>query len=108
MRSDEAGSSKSHWRTHTIRSLREQVEREWEFATSANDCRICSTTVPESTFKRIRAVSASDCDFHAYGMVITEPLMNKLRVVIVDDEELARSVLREYLQEHSDVEIVGE
>jgi two-component system LytT family response regulator len=34
--------------------------------------------------------------------------MNKLRVVIVDDEELARSVVREYLQEHADVEIVGE
>jgi two-component system, LytTR family, response regulator len=31
-----------------------------------------------------------------------------MRVVIVDDEKLARSVLREYLQKHSDVEIVAE
>jgi len=34
--------------------------------------------------------------------------MNKLRVVIVDDEALARSLLREYLSEHPDVEIVAE
>jgi len=32
----------------------------------------------------------------------------KLRVVIVDDEELARRVLREFLAEHDDVEIVAE
>ena len=31
-----------------------------------------------------------------------------MRVVIVDDEKLARSLLREYLQEHPDVEIVAE
>ena len=31
-----------------------------------------------------------------------------MRVVIVDDEKLARSLLFEYLQKHSDVEIVGE
>ena len=31
-----------------------------------------------------------------------------MRVVIVDDEKLARSLLREYLQKHSDVEIVAE
>jgi two-component system, LytTR family, response regulator len=34
--------------------------------------------------------------------------MTGLRVVIVDDEALARSVLREYLQAHADVEIVAE
>jgi two-component system LytT family response regulator len=34
--------------------------------------------------------------------------MKNLNVVIVDDEELARSVLREYLQEHSDVAVVAE
>jgi two-component system LytT family response regulator len=34
--------------------------------------------------------------------------MTKLRVVIVDDEALARSVLREYLQDHSDIDVVGE
>ena len=31
-----------------------------------------------------------------------------MRVVIVDDEKLARSVLREYLQKHTDVEIVAD
>jgi two-component system LytT family response regulator len=31
-----------------------------------------------------------------------------LRVVIVDDEELARSILRELLSAHADIEIVGE
>ena len=34
--------------------------------------------------------------------------MNKLRVVIADDEDLARSVVREYLGELPDVEIVAE
>jgi two-component system LytT family response regulator len=34
--------------------------------------------------------------------------MNPLRVVTVDDEPLARALLREYLQPHSDVEIVAE
>ena len=34
--------------------------------------------------------------------------MKNMRVVIVDDEELARSVLREYLQEHPDMQIVAE
>lgn len=31
-----------------------------------------------------------------------------MRVVIVDDEKLARSLLREYLEKHSDIEIVAE
>ena len=31
-----------------------------------------------------------------------------MRVVIVDDEELARALLREYLSTHGDIEIVGE
>ena len=34
--------------------------------------------------------------------------MTTLRVAIVDDEELARSVLREYLSEHPRVEVVAE
>jgi two-component system LytT family response regulator len=34
--------------------------------------------------------------------------MNDLRAVIVDDEPLARSLLREYLAEHPDVEVVAE
>jgi two-component system LytT family response regulator len=34
--------------------------------------------------------------------------MKKLRVVTIDDEPLARSLLREYLQDHSDIEIIGE
>src|SRR3954470_2531597 len=34
--------------------------------------------------------------------------MSPLRVAIVDDEALARALLREYLQEHSDVEVVAE
>ena len=39
--------------------------------------------------------------------VVPEPA-SRLRVVIVDDEELARSLLRELLAEHADVEIVAE
>ena len=36
-------------------------------------------------------------------------LMNKLiRVLIVDDEELARRLIREYLRKHADIELVGE
>ncbi|MFL6699370.1 MAG: response regulator, partial [Vitreoscilla sp.] len=31
-----------------------------------------------------------------------------LRALIVDDEELARRLIREYLQGHADIEIVGE
>jgi two-component system LytT family response regulator len=31
-----------------------------------------------------------------------------MRVIIVDDEELARAVLREYLHAHADLELVGE
>lgn len=34
--------------------------------------------------------------------------MSDYRVLIIDDEELARSVIREYLQPHTDVEIAGE
>lgn len=35
--------------------------------------------------------------------------MNKpLQILIVDDEELARRLIREYLQAHSDLEIIGE
>lgn len=35
--------------------------------------------------------------------------MNKpLQALIVDDEELARRLIREYLQAHSDIEIIGE
>jgi two-component system LytT family response regulator len=34
--------------------------------------------------------------------------MNRLRVVIVDDEPLARSLLKEYLVDHPDVEVVAE
>jgi len=34
--------------------------------------------------------------------------MEKLRTVVVDDEDLARSVVREYLSSHEDVEIVAD
>ena len=34
--------------------------------------------------------------------------MNTIRVAIVDDEELARSMLREYLSEHGDIEVIAE
>lgn len=34
--------------------------------------------------------------------------MDTMRAIIVDDEELARSIIREYLVEHPDIEIVGE
>jgi two-component system LytT family response regulator len=37
-----------------------------------------------------------------------EPPSGKIRIVIVDDEELARRILRELLAAHSDVEIVAE
>ena len=32
----------------------------------------------------------------------------RLRALIVDDEDLARRLIREYLQEHADIDIVGE
>jgi two-component system LytT family response regulator len=34
--------------------------------------------------------------------------MNKIRALIVDDEDLARQILREYLAEEHDIEVVGE
>ena len=34
--------------------------------------------------------------------------MEKLRTVVVDDEDLARSIVREYLSSHQDIEIVAE
>ena len=37
-----------------------------------------------------------------------DPLMTKMRVAIVDDEELARNILREYLSAWEDVDIVAE
>jgi two-component system LytT family response regulator len=39
---------------------------------------------------------------------MTEPLPSKLRIAIVDDEELARAVVREYLSKRTDVEVVAE
>jgi two-component system, LytTR family, response regulator len=33
---------------------------------------------------------------------------NKIRVVIVDDEDLARQIVREMLARHSDIEVIGE
>src|SRR6187455_485886 len=32
----------------------------------------------------------------------------KLRALIVDDEDLARRLIREYLKAHADIEVVGE
>src|SRR6185503_5013144 len=32
----------------------------------------------------------------------------RLRALVVDDEDLARHLIREYLQGHADVEVVGE
>ena len=34
--------------------------------------------------------------------------MSKIRAVIVDDEDLARQILREYLRPEEDIEIVAE
>lgn len=34
--------------------------------------------------------------------------MNTLRTLIVDDEDLARRLIREYLKTHTDIEIIGE
>ena len=39
---------------------------------------------------------------------MTSDLSKKIRAVIVDDEELARQILHEYLAAHSEVEIVAE
>jgi two-component system LytT family response regulator len=39
---------------------------------------------------------------------VAEPASDRLRVVVVDDEDLARALLRELLAAHDDVEIVGE
>ena len=37
---------------------------------------------------------------------MTSPL--RLRALIVDDEDLARRLIREYLQGHADIDVVGE
>lgn len=39
---------------------------------------------------------------------MTEPAAERIGVVIVDDEELARGILREWLTQHTDIEIVAE
>lgn len=39
---------------------------------------------------------------------MTEPAAEKIGVLIVDDEELARGILREWLTQHTDIEIVAE
>jgi two-component system LytT family response regulator len=39
---------------------------------------------------------------------MTQPIEKKLRAVIVDDEELARQVLREFLTAHPEIEIAAE
>ena len=39
---------------------------------------------------------------------MTEKSKAKIRAVIVDDEELARQVLREFLATHSEIEVIAE
>jgi two-component system, LytTR family, response regulator len=39
---------------------------------------------------------------------VSENTRNKIRAVIVDDEELARQVLREFLAKHAEIELIGE
>ncbi len=39
---------------------------------------------------------------------MTQPTDKKFRTVIVDDEELARQVLREFLTAHPEIEIAAE
>ena len=39
---------------------------------------------------------------------MSETHANRVRVVIVDDEALARGILREWLADHADMEIVAE
>jgi two-component system, LytTR family, response regulator len=39
---------------------------------------------------------------------VTQPAVKKIQTVIVDDEELARQVLREFLSSHPEIEIAGE
>src|SRR5262249_45028727 len=42
------------------------------------------------------------------GACVTMESKKKIRTVIVEDEDLARQILREMLQPHPEVEIVGE
>ena len=39
---------------------------------------------------------------------MTRPAAAKIRAVIVDDEELARQVLREFIAAHADIELIAE
>ena len=39
---------------------------------------------------------------------MTDAANSKIRVVIVDDEDLARQMLREYLASHTEIEIIAE
>src|SRR4029077_18907166 len=56
------------------------------------------------TRHRVDSASTSTCRFHP----MTNELSAPIRVAIVDDEALARSVLREYLAALPDVEVVAE
>src|SRR5260370_28430627 len=42
------------------------------------------------------------------GSTLTVPAQSKIRALLVDDEDLARHVLRELLKSHPEVEIAGE
>ena len=58
-----------------------------------------------------RYQSARDLEVDLKSLVREQPVSratSKIRAVIVDDEDLARQILREYLKEELDVEIVAE
>jgi two-component system LytT family response regulator len=58
-----------------------------------------------------RYQSARDLEVDLQGLVREQPVSragSRIRAVIVDDEDLSRQILREYLKEELDVEIVAE
>ncbi len=55
-----------------------------------------------------RAKAGSRCAFGSPASRLGETPMKPLRIVIADDEDLARSLVREYLKDSLDLEIVAE
>src|SRR5262249_350278 len=78
----------------------------WGSRTSASGSGPHSAPEPESMHAPMRAPFASKWPCPASPM--TDPVHPRLRVAIVDDEPLARAVLREFLSAAADVEIVAE
>src|SRR5712691_8322818 len=78
----------------------------WDSRTCGSGCGRCSARRRRSRRGPMRDDSSSRSICRGAGMSDARP--TPLHVVVVDDEQLARAVIREYLADVPDVEIIAE